>query len=213
VDRILGVCAFAVTAWVLLSAGLTHAAPAATVASGNSTVGEQRLMMADAPTPSETPSPTPADASSQAPTTAEPAVAEVDSAASATPEPSVEPAAPSPTPTPAPTPTPTPAPTRVPNSDALPTPSILPATDGCARMPLDTRPPGGGGYEDCIAYGLPPGAAITLTANGAPVFIRIGPTVASAQGTYYFPWTERTAATIVFVVSAGGVSRPFTAIF
>jgi len=64
-----------------------------------------------------------------------------------------------------------------------------------------------------IAYGLPPGAAITLTANGAPVFIRIGPTVASAQGTYYFPWTERTAATIVFVVSAGGVSRPFTAIF
>jgi hypothetical protein len=109
--------------------------------------------------------------------------------------------------------TPSPAQTRVPNSDALPTPSFRPKADGCTHLPGDTGYHGGGGYEDCFAYGLPPGAAVTLTANGAGIFLRIGSTVVHPDGTFYFPWVEQSAKTIVFVVSAGGVTRTFSGVF
>jgi hypothetical protein len=109
-------------------------------------------------------------------------------------------------------PTPGPSQTRVPNSDALPTPSLRPKTDGCIRPPI-SGPPGGGGYEDCFAYGLPPGAPVTLTAKGAGVFLRIGPTVVYPDSTWYFPWVEQYGGDVTFVVSAGGVSRTFVGHF
>ena len=54
---------------------------------------------------------------------------------------------------------------------------------------------------------------MTLTADGAAIFLRLGSTMAYPDGTFYFPWLERSAKTIIFVVSAGGVSRTFSAIF
>lgn len=74
-----------------------------------------------------------------------------------------------------------------------------------------------GDYQDCVAYGLPPGAAVTLTANGADIFLRIGSTVVYPDGTWYFPWLEHFETSmpksVEFVVSPGGVSRTFTATF
>jgi hypothetical protein len=52
---------------------------------------------------------------------------------------------------------------------------------------------------------------VTLTANGATVTAGSG--VVSSDGTYYFPWVERSAGTVRFVVTAGGVSRGFVAAF
>jgi hypothetical protein len=129
-----------------------------------------------------------------------------------TPKPLTTTRPPTPTPTvgPALTPSPTPAQTRVPNSDALPTPHGLPATDGCltygAQAPYIT-------FVDCVVHGLPPAAAVTLTANGEVVFLRIGSTVVYPDGTWYFPWSETQHKEIVFVVTAGGVSRSITQAF
>ena len=120
------------------------------------------------------------------------------------------PPTPSPTVGPVQTPSPTPAQTRVPNSDALPTPHGLPATDGCltygAQAPYIS-------FVDCVVHGLPPAAAVTLTANGEVVFLRIGSTVVFPDGSWYFPWSETQHKEIVFVVTAGGVSRSITQVF
>ena len=61
-----------------------------------------------------------------------------------------------------------------------------------------------------MAYGLPPGAAASLTVNGKPV---VGDGVVSADGNFYFPWTEDKGGTVTFVVTAGGVTRTFMGIF
>jgi hypothetical protein len=111
---------------------------------------------------------------------------------------------------PLPTPSATPAQTRVPNSDALPTPNGLPATDGC--LTYGAQPPYVS-FVDCVVHGLPPAAAVTLTANGEVVFLRIGSTVVFPDGTWYFPWSESQHKEIVFVVTAGGVSRSITQVF
>jgi len=104
----------------------------------------------------------------------------------------------------------TPTQTRVPNSDALPTPHGLPATDGClyygAQPPYIT-------FVDCVVHGLPPAAPVRLTANGEVVFLRIGSTIVFPDGTWYFPWSENQHKEIVFVVTAGGVSRTLTQVF
>ena len=126
-----------------------------------------------------------------------------------------------PTPTPAPptlaptvgpgqTPSATPAQTRVPNSDALPTPHGLPASDGC--LYYGAQPPYIS-FVDCVVHGLPPAAPVTLTANGDVVFLRIGSTVVFPDGSWYFPWYEAQHKEIVFVVTAGGVSRTLTQVF
>jgi len=107
------------------------------------------------------------------------------------------------------TPSGTPAQTRVPGS-VPPTPHGLPASDGCltygAQPPYVT-------FVDCVVHGLPPGAPVTLTANGDVVFLRIGSTVVYPDGTWYFAWSENQHKEIVFVVTAGGVSRTITQVF
>ena len=75
----------------------------------------------------------------------------------------------------------------------------------------NTGPPGSGGYEDCVAFGLPPGAAARVTANGANVTSGSG--VVSDDGNYYFSWIEQTGGSVTFVVTAGGASRTFVGIF
>ena len=108
------------------------------------------------------------------------------------------------------TPSATPAQTRVPNSDALPTPHGLPASDGC--LYYGAQPPYIS-FVDCVVHGLPPAAPVTLTANGDVVFLRIGSTVVFPDGSWYFPWYEIQHKEIVFVVTAGGVSRTLTQVF
>ena len=54
---------------------------------------------------------------------------------------------------------------------------------------------------------------MTLTANGAAVFLRIGATVVFPDGTWYFPWYETDHKEIVFAVTAGGVTRSITQVF
>lgn len=151
--------------------------------------------------------------STAAPTTVSPTASPTSTTAApataiaATPVPQTAPPAVS---TPIPTPTPSPSPTRVPNSEALPTPRALPTTDGCTALSSTSSH----SYQDCIAYGLPPGAPVTLTANGVNIFLRIGSTVVYPDGTWYFPWSEsELPKTVAFVVSAGGVSRTFRADF
>jgi hypothetical protein len=68
-------------------------------------------------------------------------------------------------------------------------------------------------FVDCVVHGLPPGAPVTLTANGDVVFLRIGSTVVYPDGTWYFAWSENQHKEIVFVVTAGGVSRTITQVF
>ena len=92
----------------------------------------------------------------------------------------------------------------MPNSDALPTPHGLPATDGCLTYGAQV---GFISFVDCVVHGLEPGAPVTLTANGQSQFLRIGSTVVYPDGSWYFAWRESTHMTIVFVVTAGGVSR------
>ena len=75
----------------------------------------------------------------------------------------------------------------------------------------NTGPPGSGGYEDCVAFGLPPGAVARVTANGATVSSGSG--VVSDDGNYYFSWIEQTGGSVTFVVTAGGASRTFVGIF
>lgn len=111
---------------------------------------------------------------------------------------------------PVPTPSATPAQTRVPNSDAIPTPHGLPASDGC--LTYGAQPPYIS-FVDCVVHGLPPAAPVTLTANGDVVFLRIGSTVVYPDGTWYFAWSETQHKEIVFVVTAGGVSRKITQVF
>jgi hypothetical protein len=82
----------------------------------------------------------------------------------------------------------------------------LPATDGCLTY-------GSTNFVDCVVRGLQPGAPVTLTANGQPQFLRIGSTVVYPDGSWYFAWRESTHVTIVFVVTAGGVSRTITQTF
>jgi len=152
------------------------------------------------------------------PVLVEPAATRVPTAmpVSTTPSLTPVPATPTRTATRPPTAVPTATPPFVPGtpvpSGALPTPAVLPATNGCI-FPPGTQAPGGGGYQDCIAYGLPPGAPVTLTVNGVGIPLRVGPTTVSTAGAYYFPWTERTAVLDTFVVSAGGVVVTFVAQF
>jgi hypothetical protein len=132
---------------------------------------------------------------------------------------------PTPTPSPALTPVPTrtpptgspvatasgsPAQTRVPDSYAIPSPNGLPATDGCltygAQPPYIT-------FVDCVVHGLPLNAPVTLTANGEVQFLRIGRTDVYPDGTWYFAWYEPQHKEIIFVVTAGGVSRTITQVF
>ena len=127
-----------------------------------------------------------------------------------TPPPIPTPAPPSPTPTIGQTPSATPAQTRVPNSDAPPTPHGLPASDGC--LYYGAQPPYTS-FVDFVVHGLPPAAPVTLTANGDVVFLRIGSTVVFPDGSWYFPWYETQHKEIVFVVTASGVSRTLTQVF
>ena len=99
-----------------------------------------------------------------------------------------------------------PSQTRVPGS-VPPSPGGLPATDGC--LTYGVAPPFVG-FADCVVHGLPPDAPVTLTANGSPVFLRIGRTTVYPDGSWYFAWSETQHVTIVFVVTAGGVSRSLT---
>jgi hypothetical protein len=62
-------------------------------------------------------------------------------------------------------------------------------------------------------HGFPPAAPVTLTANGDVVFLRIGSTVVYPDGSWYFAWYEYQHKEIVFVVTAGGVSRSITQVF
>jgi hypothetical protein len=64
-----------------------------------------------------------------------------------------------------------------------------------------------------VVHGLPPAAPVTLTANGDAVFLRIGATTVFPDGSWYFPWSENQHKEIVFVVTAGGVSRTITQVF
>jgi hypothetical protein len=127
-----------------------------------------------------------------------------------TPTPLPAPSSLAPTLGPFPTPSPTPAQTRVPDSDALPTPHGLPASDGC--LTYGAQPPFIS-FVDCVVHGLSPAAPVTLTANGELVFLRIGSTIVFPDGTWYFPWYETQHKEIVFVVTAGGVSRTITQVF
>ena len=126
-----------------------------------------------------------------------------------TPQVTTRPPTPSPTIAAVATPSGTPAQTRVPGS-VPPTPHGLPASDGCltygAQPPYVT-------FVDCVVHGLPPGAPVTLTANGDVVFLRIGSTVVYPDGTWYFAWSENQHKEIVFVVTAGGLSRTITQVF
>ena len=117
-------------------------------------------------------------------------------------------APPSVPPTVAPTPA-APAQTRVPGT-IPPTPHGLPASDGC--LTYGAQPPFVS-FVDCVVHALPPGAPVTLTANGEVVFLRIGATVVYPDGSWYFPWSETQHKEIVFVVTAGGVSRSITQVF
>jgi len=128
-----------------------------------------------------------------------------------TPSPQATTRPPTPTPTVAAVTTPpgTPPQTRVPGS-APPTPHGLPASDGC--LTYGAQPPYVS-FVDCVVHGLPPGAPVTLTANGSVVFLRIGSTVVYPDGTWYFAWSENQHKEIVFVVTAGGVSRTITQVF
>ena len=130
-----------------------------------------------------------------------------------TPKPQATTRPPTPTTPPAtasPAPATTPTQTRVPNSSSLPTPHGLPTSDGCltygAQAPYIS-------FVDCVVHGLPPAADVTLTANGAAVFLRIGATVVFPDGTWYFPWYETDHKEIVFAVTAGGVTRSITQVF
>ena len=129
------------------------------------------------------------------------------------PQPTARPPVPTPTsppPTASPVPATTPTQTRVPNSSSLPTPHGLPASDGC--LTYGAQPPYIS-FVDCVVHGLPPAADVTLTANGAAVFLRIGATVVFPDGTWYFPWYETDHKEIVFAVTAGGVTRSITQVF
>ena len=130
----------------------------------------------------------------------------------ATAAPSPPSALPSPAPTvrPVPTASGTPAQTRVPNSSTIPSPQGLPASDGC--LTYGAQPPYVS-FVDCVVHGLPPAAPVTLTANGEAVFLRIGRTDVYPDGSWYFAWSETVHKEIVFVVTAGGVSRTITQVF
>ena len=104
----------------------------------------------------------------------------------------------------------TPAQTRVPNSSTIPSPQGLPASDGC--LTYGAQPPYIS-FVDCVVHGLPPAAPVTLTANGEAVFLRIGRTDVYPDGSWYFAWSETVHKEIVFVVTAGGVSRTITQAF
>jgi hypothetical protein len=104
----------------------------------------------------------------------------------------------------------TPAQTRVPNSSTIPSPQGLPASDGC--LTYGAQPPYIS-FVDCVVHGLPPAAPVTLTANGEAVFLRIGRTDVYPDGSWYFAWSETVHKEIVFVVTAGGVSRTITQVF
>jgi len=54
---------------------------------------------------------------------------------------------------------------------------------------------------------------VTLTANGAAVFLRIGSTVVFPDGSWYFPWYETDHKEILFAVTAGGATRTITQVF
>jgi hypothetical protein len=115
-----------------------------------------------------------------------------------------------PTASPVQTPAGTPSQTRVPNSSAIPSPNGLPASDGC--LTYGAQPPSIS-FVDCVVHGLPPDAPVTLTANGEVMFLRIGRTDVYPDGTWYFAWYETQHKEIVFVVTAGGVSRTITQVF
>jgi hypothetical protein len=123
---------------------------------------------------------------------------------------SAAPSSPAPTARPVQSPSATPAQTRVPNSSAIPSPQGLPASDGC--LTYGAQPPYIS-FVDCVVHGLPPNAPVTLTANGEVVFLRIGRTDVYPDGTWYFAWSETAHKEIVFVVTAGGVSRTITQTF
>ena len=185
---------------------------------------ELRTVLAGAPSPSEPPMTVDASAASTvAPSsTAEPSPTDGVALAFATPAPTstldiqtprpqatTRPLTPTPTVAALATPSGTPAQTRVPGS-APPTPHGLPASDGC--LTYGAQPPYVS-FVDCVVHGLPPGASVTLTANGGVVFLRIGSTVVYPDGTWYFAWSENQHKEIVFVVTAGGVSRTITQVF
>ena len=186
---------------------------------------ELRTALAGAPSPSEPPVTLDAPAASTvAPSpTAEPSPTDgLVAIASATPAPTsalafqtsppqatTRPPTPPPTVAAVATPSGTPAQTRVPGSPP-PTPHGLPASDGC--LTYGAQPPYVS-FVDCVVHGLPPGAPVTLTANGSVVFLRIGSTVVYPDGTWYFAWSENQHKEIVFVVTAGGVSRTITQVF
>ena len=187
---------------------------------------ELRTVLAGAPNPSEPPVIVDgAGATTVAPSpTAEPsstdglvAIASATPAFTSTlkiqtpsPQPTTRPPTPTPTVVAVTTPPGTPPPqTRVPGSPP-PTPHGLPASDGC--LTYGAQPPYVS-FVDCVVHGLPPGAPVTLTANGGVVFLRIGSTVVYPDGTWYFAWSENQHNEIVFVVTAGGVSRTITQVF
>lgn len=123
---------------------------------------------------------------------------------------SAPPSSAAPTAGPVQSPSGTPAQTRVPNSSAIPSPQGLPANDGC--LTYGAQPPYIS-FVDCVVHGLPPNAPVTLTADGEVVFLRVGRTDVYPDGSWYFAWSETAHKEIVFVVTAGGVSRTITQAF
>lgn len=142
--------------------------------------------------------------------TASPSVAPSAIPATATRIPTAPPPAPTAVPTPGATVIPVPqTPGPRPTWTATPNPAIPGGVSGCVPQVNGSR------TQDCVARGLPPGKAVTVSVHevgGSNYLVTWLPPV-DVNGNVPFPYGRPTSGEVDFTVSAGGVVVTFSTTF